>query len=111
MSSALDYADDAALFEVATVTSDTLRARLRVWGALTADSAPLLTSAVATHLGAGRRHLRLDLSAVTEVDETGLAALTDLHRAARTGGGLLVLDGALGDGPLGRHAAALRRTA
>lgn len=111
MSSALRYADDAAVFEVATLSADTLRARVRVTGALTGETAPLLTSAVGTHLCAGRRHLRLDLSMVTEVDDQGLDALSALHRAALAGGGLLVLDGALADSRLGRHVADLRRSA
>ena len=58
-----DRTVDASVLEVATVSSDAMRAIVRVTGVLTDDTVSVLVSALGTHLRAGRRDLRVDLAA------------------------------------------------
>jgi anti-anti-sigma regulatory factor len=83
---------DVAEFEVATTSSDTLRASVLVAGTLTARTVPLLLSVLQTHVRAGRRYLRVDLSDV-EVDDVGvLEPLRAAHRAMTDLDGMLVFE-------------------
>ncbi|GAB2480283.1 hypothetical protein GCM10027265_34150 [Jatrophihabitans fulvus] len=88
---------DAAPFvglEVATVSADALRAGVRVTGELLATTAPLLNSVLGTHLSAGRRYLRVDLSAAVVGDAGVVDALVEAHTAVSELGGMLIFENA-----------------
>lgn len=82
--------------EVATLAADPLRASIRVTGRLDARSAALLSSVISTHVGAGRRYLRIDLGAA-HLDHAVIDMLVAAHRDLRAAGGMLVFENA---GPL-----------
>jgi anti-anti-sigma regulatory factor len=63
-----------------TVTkADASRASLQLSGVLDDSSAPALLAGLHEQLEAGRRFVRLDLSALTEVDAAGFAAVVLAH--------------------------------
>jgi hypothetical protein len=85
---------EAAEFEVATTSSDALRASILVTGALSPRTVPLLLSVLSTHLRAGRRYLRVDLAGA-EIDDLGvLEPLRVAHSVMTDLGGMLVFDNA-----------------
>jgi anti-anti-sigma regulatory factor len=81
-------------FEVATVSADTLRAGVRVHGTLQRHNVALLTSVLRTHMTAGRRYLRVDLTEAAIVDSAVVAALVESHSALAAVGGMLVFENA-----------------
>lgn len=84
-------------FEVGTTTADTLRASIEVTGTLSDQTCRLLASVLRTHLCAGRRYLRVDLSAagVPAAHAAAVAAvLTPVHDEVDSLGGVLLLTGA-----------------
>ncbi|SHG17473.1 hypothetical protein SAMN05443575_1580 [Jatrophihabitans endophyticus] len=91
--------EQAAGFEVATVSADTLRAGIRVVGTLDATTTPLLAGILRTHTVAGRRYLRVDLRAATlddaaTIDPAVVRTLAAAHAAVDALGGMLVLENA-----------------
>jgi anti-anti-sigma regulatory factor len=84
-------AEDGEL-SVATVSFDDLRATVRVTGRLSAATCCLLTSVLDTHTRAGRRFLRVDLTACAVTDRAVLEPLRSRHAALGEAGGLLVFD-------------------
>lgn len=80
--------------EVATVSADALRASIRVSGELQATTAPLLSSVLRTHLSAGRRYLRVDLSCAVVGDPGVVDALVEAHTAVTELGGMLIFENA-----------------
>lgn len=81
-------------FEVATTSTDTLRATISAAGEVGAGSASLLTSVLRSHLRAGRRYLRVDLADARITDRRVLEQLADTHRDAADLGGMLVFENA-----------------
>jgi hypothetical protein len=81
-------------FEVATSSSDPLRAGIRVSGPLGERTVPLVLSVLATHVRAGRRYLRIDLTHAGVADLAALAPLRTAHSALTELGGMLVFDNA-----------------
>lgn len=79
---------------VATVRRDRQRALVRVVGELDLSTAAPLWAVLHSHLAAGRRFVRLDLSAVTFLDATALGGLTVAHQEALERRGTLVITGA-----------------
>lgn len=80
--------------EVATLSSDTLRAGVRVIGTLLPSTAPLLTSVLRTHIAGGRRYLRVDLSAASVDEPEVIDALIEARRSVADLGGMLVFENA-----------------
>ncbi len=78
--------------EVATISSDTLRAGIRVSGDLEPTNAGLLTGIVRTHLTAGRRYLRVDLADAGVADPAVVEVLVQNHRAVSALGGMLIFE-------------------
>lgn len=60
-------------------------------GTLDAWSEPDVRAALRSVLGAGKRHVVLDLSALKRIDSSGLSALLSVLKAARSAGGDIVL--------------------
>jgi anti-anti-sigma regulatory factor len=81
-------------FEVATLTADTLRANVRVTGDLALNSVALLTSVLRTHVGAGRRYLRVDLTGVRLLDVAVIDSLVEVNDTVVELGGMLIFDNA-----------------
>jgi anti-anti-sigma regulatory factor len=84
----------SAGLEVTTVSADTLRASIKVVGALRLSTAPLLTSVLRTHVSAGRRYLRIDLATARMTDTDVVSALADAHRTVAALGGMLLFENA-----------------
>lgn len=80
--------------EVATVAGDTLRASIRVAGALEAHTVTLLSSVLRTHTMAGRRYLRVDLALASIEDDVVVEALVEAHHSVEKLGGMLVFENA-----------------
>ena len=78
---------------VETVRSDDRRAAVTVHGVLDVSTAAALWSVLQSHLGAGRRYLRVDLSAVRFIDAAAVTAIVEVHHEALYRRGTLVLDG------------------
>jgi anti-anti-sigma regulatory factor len=81
-------------FEVATISSDVLRASVRVAGALSARTCPLLRGVLIAHLRAGRRYLRVNLAGASVDDLAVLEPLRAMHSSVAELGGMLVFDNA-----------------
>lgn len=81
-------------FEVATVSADTLRAGIRVVGALTKPACGVLVCVLRAHLRAGRHYLRVDVAEVPAVDGEATGSLVRLHRQVTAAGGMLVFENA-----------------
>jgi hypothetical protein len=83
---------DPIVLEVATVSADTLRAHVRVTGVLADHNVALLSSALGTHLRAGRRYLRVDVGAAGISGHKALATLAGIHTTITELGGMLVFE-------------------
>jgi anti-anti-sigma factor len=84
-------AHNGANLGVVTINSDENRADVLVTGDLDDASAVVLQTVIDSHLQAGRRYLRLNVGAVTSVDEAGAAVLADAHARSFAGRGTLIL--------------------
>ncbi|PZS12657.1 MAG: anti-sigma factor antagonist [Pseudonocardiales bacterium] len=73
---------------------DATRAVLTAAGALSSATADVLMAVLIHHLHAGRRYVRLDLSALHSCDREGMNALVGAHHAFLEAPGVLVLLGA-----------------
>jgi len=69
------------------------RATVSVHGELDVATAAQLWSVLQEHLSAGRRFLRVDLSAVTFVDTSAVTAIVEVHHEALYRRGTLILEG------------------
>ncbi|GAB2459706.1 STAS domain-containing protein [Jatrophihabitans fulvus] len=78
---------------VDTVRFDDLRALVRVVGDLDMATVAPLAAVLRSHLDAGRRFLRLDVSGVRFVDATALAGIVAAHEQALAARGTLVITG------------------
>jgi anti-sigma B factor antagonist len=78
---------------VETVHFDGQHALMRVTGDLDMSTAPPLRAMLHSHLEAGRRFLRLDLSAVAFLDASALGGITTAHHEALGRRGTLVITG------------------
>ncbi len=81
-------------FEVATLTADTLRASVRVAGDLAINSVTLLVSILRTHVGAGRRYLRVDLAGARLLDIAVVDSLAEFNDTVAELGGMLIFENA-----------------
>ncbi len=82
-----------ASMSVETVRFDPERADIKVTGELDAATAAPLWAVLQSHLAAGRRFLRLDLSGVTFLDATVLSGITRAHQDLLQCRGTLVITG------------------
>jgi anti-sigma B factor antagonist len=78
---------------VRTVRFDDIRALIKVNGELDLSTAAPLWAVLESHLAAGRRFLRLDLSGVTFLDATALTGITRAHKELLARRGTLVVTG------------------
>lgn len=78
---------------VETVRYDERRAAVSVYGDLDVSTAAALWSVLQSHLTAGRRYLRVDLSAVKFIDAAAVTAIVEVHHEALYRRGRLVLAG------------------
>lgn len=78
---------------VETVRFDAASALVKVNGELDLSTAAPLWAVLDSHLAAGRRYLRLDLSGVTFLDATALTGITRTHRELLARRGTLVITG------------------
>ena len=78
---------------IETVRFDERRAVVAVHGDLDVSTAAELWSILQRHLTAGRRYLRVDLSAVTFIDAAAVTAIVEVHHEALYRRGTLVLVG------------------
>lgn len=78
---------------VETVRFDRIRAVIKVAGELDLQTAAPLWGVLESHLGAGRRFLRLDLSGVTFLDATALTGIARVHQDLLARRGTLVITG------------------
>lgn len=78
---------------VETVRYDDRRAAVAVHGDLDVSTAAELWSVLQRHLTAGRRYLRVDLSAVKFIDAAAVTAIVEVHHEAMYRRGSLVLVG------------------
>jgi anti-sigma B factor antagonist len=83
----------AELVSIETVRLDERRAHIKVRGDLDVSTAAALWAVLQSHLSAGRRFLRLDLSAVNFVDAAAVTAIVEVHHEALYRRGTLVLAG------------------
>jgi anti-anti-sigma factor len=81
------------LLSIETVRFDDRRATVSVHGDLDVSTAAALWSLLQSHLTAGRRYLRVDLSAVTFIDAAAVTAILEVHHEALYRRGTLVLTG------------------
>jgi anti-sigma B factor antagonist len=84
---------EASSMSVQTVRFDATRALIKVNGELDLSTAAPLWAVLDSHLGAGRRFLRLDLSGVTFLDTTALSGITRTHQELLARRGTLVMTG------------------
>jgi len=80
-------------FDVRTIRTDSTRATLEISGRLDARSAPLLAEVIDGHLRAGRRFLRLNVAAMTDLDRAGADVLVACHDRLLGARGTLILTG------------------
>jgi anti-sigma B factor antagonist len=85
--------EDLELLSVETVRFDERRAAVSVHGDLDVSTAAALWSILQNHLTAGRRYLRVDLSAVKFIDAAAVTAIVEVHHEALYRRGRLVLSG------------------
>jgi anti-anti-sigma factor len=78
---------------VETVQFDERRAAVSVHGDLDVSTAAALWSVLQSHLTAGRRFLRVDLSDVRFIDAAAVTAIVEVHHEALYRRGTLVLVG------------------
>ncbi|MDT4917725.1 MAG: hypothetical protein QOH89_2425 [Pseudonocardiales bacterium] len=86
-------ATNGDLLAIETVHCDHRSASISVRGDLDVSTAAQLWSVLQEQLTAGRRFLRLDLSAVTFVDAAAITAILEVHHEALYRRGTLVLVG------------------
>jgi hypothetical protein len=79
-------------FDATTVSSDELRATVRLRGLLSADSVPLLIGVLNAHQRGGRRYLRVNLAECEVAGRGVLEPLRSAHAAIAESGGMLVFD-------------------
>ena len=84
----LDHRRRDTALAVETIAVDPQGATVKVLG-----TAPPLWAVLRSHLRAGRRFLRLDVSALGFVDASALAVLREIHDEALTARGTLVVTG------------------
>jgi anti-sigma B factor antagonist len=89
----VEPAQAGELLSVETVGLDSHRAHVRVTGDLDMSTAPPVWAVLESHLAAGRRYLRLDLSGVPFLDAATLTGLSQLHQSALAERGRLLLTG------------------
>jgi anti-sigma B factor antagonist len=89
----LDHRTRDTTLSVETVALHAHGATVRVGGELDLGTAAPLWAVLRHHLIAGRRFLRLDVSALTFVDATALTGLREIHDEALAARGTLVLTG------------------
>lgn len=85
--------EDLEFLSVETVRFDERRAAVSVHGDLDVSTAAALWSVLQSHLTAGRRYLRVDLSAVKFIDAAAVTAIVEVHHEALYRRGRLVLAG------------------
>jgi anti-anti-sigma factor len=78
---------------IRTSRSTGQRATVSVHGDLDVATAAQLWSVLQEHLSAGRRFLRVDLSAVTFVDTAAVSAIVEVHHEALYRRGTVILEG------------------
>jgi len=88
-----DLTRPGELLSIETVRVDDRRASVSVHGDLDVSTAAALWSMLQNHLTAGRRYLRVDLSAVTFIDASAVTAILEVHHEALYRRGTLVLTG------------------
>lgn len=88
-----DTAPAGELMSVETVGLDHLRAHVRVTGDLDMSTGAPLWAVLESHLAAGRRYLRLDMSGVSFVDAATLTGIAQVHHSALAERGRLLLTG------------------
>lgn len=89
-----DERDPAGEFvSIETVRLDDRRAHVKVRGDLDVSTAAALWAVLQSHLTAGRRFLRLDLSAVDFLDAAAVTAIVEVHHEALYRRGTLVVAG------------------
>lgn len=76
-----------------TLKFDATRASLGATGVLNSGTAGVLAAVVNEHIVAHRRYLRIDLSAVTSVDDAAVAVLAEIHSRLLAERGTLILTG------------------
>src|SRR5689334_24343557 len=76
-----------------TLNFDATRASLGATGALNSGTTGVLAAAVGDHILAHRSYVRLDLSAVTSVDDAAVAVLAEIHSRLLAERGTLILTG------------------
>jgi len=81
------------LMSVETVGLDRLRAHVRVAGEIDMSTGAPLWAVLHSHLAAGRKFLRLDLSGVSFLDAAALSGIVHAHHDASERRGTLVLTG------------------
>ncbi|HKC28685.1 MAG TPA: STAS domain-containing protein [Jatrophihabitans sp.] len=84
---------EGCLLEVTVTAADATNATVRVQGEMDLATAELVTAALDSQLTAGRRFVRLDLSALRFLDGTGLDVLVRAHNRFLAERGSLVLTG------------------
>lgn len=82
-----------AQMSVSTVRFDDKCASIKVDGELDMGTAAPLWAVLRSHMGAGRRFLRLDVSGLSFVDATALSGITTVHRELLASRGTLVVTG------------------
>jgi stage II sporulation protein AA (anti-sigma F factor antagonist) len=78
-------------FEIRVRLSRGNRATVKLRGELDLCSVDLLVAVLENHIAAGRHHIRLDMSALSFIDCTGLRAVVDAHNTLLLQGGRLDL--------------------
>ena len=76
---------------VTVIDSDRTRATLRLSGELDLASAAALQGCLDGQLAEGHTHVRVDLSALTFVDATGLSVLVEAHQRLLEARGALII--------------------
>lgn len=82
-----------AQMSVETVHFDANRALVKVEGELDMSTSAPLWALLESHLSAGRRFLRLDMSGVTFLDASALTGIASAHQDLLTNRGTLVITG------------------
>lgn len=81
------------LVSIETTRLGDRQAQIKVRGNLDVSTAAALWAVLQSHLAAGRRFLRLDLSALSFLDTAAVAAIVEVHHEALYRRGTLVLVG------------------
>lgn len=84
---------EATSMHVETVDLDATSALVRVGGELDLATSAPLWAVLDSHLRAGRRFIRLDMSGVTFLDATALSGIVSVHERLLAARGTLVVNG------------------